>query len=395
MSDSGYKAYDPNKAEQGWKEPSYIGANAVWKGNPDDQYLRKWTLSLGKGPSGYHGGSGGQGDADLGASTIGPGAGVGDSEVITTETQGMDFRMTFKVRHADSDTPGTAEIRIYNLSNNTANKYIKEFDTVVLQAGYIHGHFGVIFQGTIKQFKKGRESAVDSYLDLYCADGDQAFNYSFLAESVPAGESVTDWQKRHAEAMQKAQPNTKIGYLDSSQTVGGIRPSVRGSVYWGLAKDGAKEIKRTTGNQFSIQNGVIQAVNSKTYAPGDTPIINSGTGMIGIPEVTQDGITVTCLLNPHMYVKQQVQLDNKSLNQFFAPGQDPNANGGGHPFQSTYGQYTMMPVLYADTSTDGKYTILVIDHEGDTRGQAWYTSLTCLAVDASAPFGKMIPGGTG
>ena len=31
----------------------------------------------------------------------------------------------------------------------------------------------------------------------------------------------------------------------------------------------------------------------------------------------------------------------------------------------------------------GYYYVMVANHSGDTRGQPWYTDLTCLAVDAT------------
>jgi len=391
----GYKPFDETKAELGWSIPVYPGADIGWAGKADDQYLRKWTLSLGASTS-YIGGSGGATDTGTMMDAPGPMGGVGDQEVITTETAGMDFRMTFKVRHADSDTPGTAEIRIYNLSNATANKYIKEFNTVVLQAGYRNGHFGRIFQGTIKQYKKGRESAVDSYLDIFAADGDVAYNYGVLNQTFRKTDTK-ELQKAIADSMAKAGIGARVGHLDDTNppgTIGGIIPPARGSVAYGLATDLGRELQRDTGNQFSIQNGVIQAIKSTKYKPGDIVVINSGTGMIGVPEQTQEGITVTCLLNPNIHVKQQVRLDNKSLNQYFLPGQNANSTID-RSFQSTYGKYAMMPQYYATIDADGIYTVLVIDHEGDTRGLPWYSHLVCLDVDPTAPLGISIPGGKG
>jgi hypothetical protein len=395
-----YKEWVPASTRTGsdynYVTPTYDGAQIGWTGRADDQYLRKWSLSLGKAPiaknggninaPGYHGGVGVRVVEDA------FGQGVGDAEMITTETAGMDFRMTFKIRHADSNTPGTAEIRIYNLSNTTANKYIREMSTVVLSAGYIHGHFGVIFRGIIKQYKKGRESATDSYLDIYAADGDIAYRNTRLAEVFEAGHDGDKWQSDIAKAFANGSALTvgELQAVGAATTMSGLGPTTfRGGIMWGLPLDEGREFQRTTGHQFSIQNNVLQSIKSSAYKQGDVVIINSGTGMIGSPEVTEGGITVTCLLNPNVYVKQRVQLDNKTLNQFFLPGDDPDK---AHSFVSTYGAYTMLPVPYAATNADGKYAILMIDHEGDTRGQAWYTHLTCLTLDETS---GLLPAGLG
>ena len=370
-SKDGYKLWQP--WEKGWEIPEYPGAKVGYTGNPDDQYLRKWTLTLGK--------SGTQAD------TL-------DGHIITTETAGMDFRMTFKVRHADIQTPGTAEITIYNLSNATANQYIKEFSRVSLQAGYIHGHYGQIFSGTVKQFKKGRDNATDSYLTLYCADGDAAWNYAFLNTTIPAGsgdQEVTDAVKKSFQAQGMA--IGQVDQADATGRIGGIGAKfLRGVVQYGLTVDRIRSHERTTGRVWSIQNGTVQAIKSSAYAMGDTVVINSGTGMIGVPEVTQDGIHVQCLLNPNLYVKQLVKLDNKSLNQYFAPGADPEKAGAQ---VTTYGAYAALAQYWASTREDGTYCIIVLDHEGDTRGQPWFSYLNCLNVDPTNSMGALAPGGLG
>jgi hypothetical protein len=78
--------------------------------------------------------------------------------------QGIDLsemRIEFRVNAADVETPNTAIIRVYNLSEATATQVAGEFDRVILEAGYEDGNFGTIFQGTIKQFRRGRVSRTD------------------------------------------------------------------------------------------------------------------------------------------------------------------------------------------------------------------------------------------
>jgi hypothetical protein len=44
------------------------------------------------------------------------------------------------------------------------------------------------------------------------------------------------------------------------------------------------------------------------------------------------------------------------------------------------------------TNTDGLYYVMRVDHHGDTRGNEYYTDLTCLAVDATQPMDTQIYG---
>jgi hypothetical protein len=61
--------------------------------------------------------------------TTAPAASFGQELVLTTEQEGFDLRMTFKVRQADINTPNTAIITVYNLATTTAENAVSEFDT--------------------------------------------------------------------------------------------------------------------------------------------------------------------------------------------------------------------------------------------------------------------------
>ena len=43
----------------------------------------------------------------------------------------------------------------------------------------------------------------------------------------------------------------------------------------------------------------------------------------------------------------------------------------------------MVPNTGNPSDQKGLYYVMVANHTGDTRGQNWYTDMTCLAVDAT------------
>ena len=49
---------------------------------------------------------------------------------------------------SEQETPNSASIKVYNLSEATAGRICKEFTRVILQAGY-QGNCSVIFDGNI------------------------------------------------------------------------------------------------------------------------------------------------------------------------------------------------------------------------------------------------------
>lgn len=304
--------------------------------------------------------------------------------VVSKGTQGLDLsklRFRFEVRASDAETPNTLTVRIYNLAETTVNSIIQEFDTVNLSAGFQNGNKGQIFSGDIKQFKFGREQNVDSYLEILAGDGDEAYNQAVINRSFPAG--TTDSQTFDALASAFGLPvaPTANGFL----ATGGIL--ARGKTQFGMAKFFMRDLARNNDTRWSIQNGVITLVPNTGYLPGDVVVLTSATGMIGQPESTDNGISVRCLLNPNIYVGRAVQIDNASITQFAFPVNNPGHLGtGSGAFKSQF--------YPASTSQDGLYRVLVVEHVGDTRGNDFYTDLTCLTISqANATDQSVLPTG--
>lgn len=302
--------------------------------------------------------------------------GVLGADVYRAEDKGLDFsqfKFSFYIKAADVQSPNSAFIRIYNVTPQTAAKVKYEFTRVVLNAGYENGNYGLIFSGNIKQIRIGRESAVDSYLDIFAADGDEAFNNAVINVTLAAGKGQTDQYL----AIGKAFAPYAVTQEDPNglATTGGVLP--RGKVMFGMARDYMRRFAQTNGSSWSIQNGQIQVTPLTGYRPGEAVVLTAKTGMVGVPEATQSGVAVRCLLNPRIAIGCLVQIDNKSINQVTVKEQ-------GFPDYSSLN-------FFADVTNDGFYRVLVVEHEGDTRGTEWYTTLTCLSVDMSASPGNQIP----
>lgn len=280
-----------------------------------------------------------------------------------------EFHFTFSTVQQDVESPSNCSIRVYNLSRQTLDNLTKnEYSTVVLQAGY-EGRYGVIFKGTLKQFRIGKESATTTYLDLLASDGDQAYNYSVVAKTLAASSTPQD---RINAALAAMAPNgVTAGHL--MPFTGGVLP--RGKVLFGMARAAVRNEARQQGATWEIANGQVNIIPLDGYLPGEAVELNALTGMIGIPEQTENGIRVRSLLNPLITVGGLVKIDNRSINRIVQ--QNPRAA------TVAYNSYTGIQLL-ATVTNDGLYRVFVAEHQGDTRGQAWYTDIVCLAVDPSS-----------
>lgn len=289
-----------------------------------------------------------------------------------------NLRIKFSVKQSDVQTPNTADIRVYNLSADTALSLLlnlsPDFNAgnpirgkALLQAGY-ESNYGVIFQGNIKQIILGRESATDTFVDFVCGDGDRAYNFAVVNTTLRKGSGPAD--QINAAAAATTPKGVTLGHVgDLPQT-----KLPRGKVMYGNARQYLRDVAQSTGKNWSIQNEQITFIPVKGYLPGERVILTSKTGLIGTPQQTTEGVNVKCLLNPRLRIGGLIDIDNASVADFkinFAVKGSP-AN---------------LPI---PQSPDGVYYNLVIDHAGDTRGVDWYSTILAITQNPSSNPGNSV-----
>ena len=280
-----------------------------------------------------------------------------------------EFKINFYVSNADRESPNTAIIRVYNLSRSTIQRITKnaEFRAVSLNAGYEGGNYGLIFTGDIKQYRVGKENNITNYLDILAADGDRAYISSVINTTIAAGTTPAQQMQKVAESM-----NLPLD-LGNLKTDSQHFPSIRGKVLFGMSRAAMRNIVKTLDAGWTIENGQIVVVDNTGYRDGEIVVVNSQTGLIGMPEQTDEGIRFKCLLNSRLRIGNLVRLNNNSINQIM----QSSPNSANVPFNNPKGLQPLAPVLIGD----GDYRVLVCESEGDTRGGPWYTNVIALAFD--------------
>jgi hypothetical protein len=142
----------------------------------------------------------------------------------------------------------------------------------------------------------------------------------------------------------------------------------RGKVMYGNARHYLTNIVKTKGGEWSIQDEKVTIVPKKGYLKGTRVVLTSKTGMVGTPQQTTAGVNVKCLLNPNIKISSQIVIDNKSVEQYKINLSVPLSPEN----------------IPAPLTRDGTYYVLVAEHTGDTRGNDWYTTLTCLNIDVTS-----------
>ncbi len=354
-----------------------------------DQFVRKCSLIVyGVGASGT-------------PSSPGPSSSSSSTGVTTVTVNrapaaaqpGLDlsqFRIQFRVSAMDVDAPPTTVIRVLNLADVTAQRVQKEFQNVTLQAGYENGNFGVVFKGSIVRVRRGRvpPGNTDTFVDIMASNFDAVYNFGVVNQTLKAGSTLLQRANAVKDSVNSSPAaqgagnalasGIQYGSIPTSFNTGGTLP--RGKVLFGLARDQLTSLADSGGCTWCVgEDGKIYVLPLTGYRPGEAVVLTSQTGMLGVPEATQNGIEVRSLLNPLIKLGTRIQLDNKSITT------TTNKSATGFP---AYGDFQ----FFASTSADGFYRVLVAEHEGDTRGTGddWVTKITALSVDQSAAPGSSV-----
>lgn len=301
--------------------------------------------------------------------------------------QGLEFgafRVVFQTHRGDSQTPNTCDVQIYNLKQSTANTLapnggVSEFSQALLKVSYGSDPLAQIFYGSIKQIRRGREDQLDSYVALTIADGDEAYNFAPVAFTLASGSMQQSALTNLIQAMARASvAGSPTGQGSGQPIVAGYAPTmsptplIRGRTYYGSCKNEMRALAKAADCTWSIQDGKVTLIPNTSYIPAAPVLITPSTGLIGVPEQTQNGLEIRTLLNPNIKIGQTIKLQSTDI----------NALRYGLDNQSVATNLSLQQGATA-TNADGLYYVMRVDHTGDTRKTNWYSDLVCLAVNAT------------
>lgn len=307
------------------------------------------------------------------------------------------FKATFKINWFDISTATrTGIFKIYNLSSNTINKISAgEFTKIRLIVGYdglapvvdasqvgvarkvnpadvgqLDGrNYGQLFDGEIRYTLTGKDSPVDSYLLIQAADSDRAFVTTMTHQTLAAG-----WT---AETMF----NALMKDFEANGVTRGRTPRFpstvysRGRVLHGMTRDLMDNVAVMCQATWMFVDNQVHMLG-KDEVMHETVMLNSATGLIGMPQQTIDqGINVRCLINPNIRVNGLIQLNEKSIYQ-------TELSNNAEAAQAQKANKSGEIIKPGRLDADGIYIIKGIMYSGDTKGQAWYMDMSCQSYQA-------------
>lgn len=268
--------------------------------------------------------------------------------------------------------PPEATVNIYNLSpievgnilnlkyKKVGNNYVEQQLRIKIEAGYIYGYFDTIFDGEILKPNMMRPDPNNTQLRLTCLDG---------ANFCAAGGSITQTFNdgiNYYSVAEQIRKNSNIDYrLELSPTL--ANRTVDGSfVCDGTLLSTYEKLAESSGDDvvFSYNDGTayLQTLEEMINKPQEAFVLNSQTGLMGIPALTNDGITIQSVLNPKIKILSRLKVNNAEIS-------------------IDQPEYLANRQIGAWLNADGLYLVNEMEHQFDTVNGAFCTNCKCWSND--------------
>lgn len=214
-----------------------------------------------------------------------------------------DLRIAFSVERTSAAEPNTAEIQLYNLSDDSIGFIESGGNYVQLLAGY--GSPSLIFSGDVpKRGVKTEWSGNDRITTIEAGDGELAIDESVFNWSFDAGATNHQILERIISEM-----GVGVGTLD----VLPLQTFASGMVFMGRARDALQRVVSKAGASWSIQDGALQILLAGNATPETAVLLSPDSGMVGSPTRTDSGIEAVSLMQPGLRPGRLVQIQSRVI----------------------------------------------------------------------------------
>ncbi len=287
-----------------------------------------------------------------------------------SDKEETSLHVVFNIQKHGWVVPNFSEISVYNLAPDLENLIIKQGMLVRVEAGYVNGAYGIIYEAPIFQPMWARENSVSSKLTLRCIDAQSVIYQNHVATVgvlKHQKDMILDMSSRSRKPFELKEENMSEDLVDNQL----VKPKVffDEPIYY------MRKYAQQSGTLPSLID--LDAYITKPQDPvsesalTNALVVSPGKGgLIGVPQQTQDGVSFTCLLNPMINIFRTkkdkkarcmlIKLENSSIKQAALV-----------PMQESYSRLDKNYV----------YKVIGVTHVGDTRGNNWYSQV--IGIDQS------------
>jgi hypothetical protein len=243
---------------------------------------------------------------------VGPSTGgLGPLLSARNPTKFEGFRIAFEIDKNSEAAPNVAKVHIYNLKQSSRAELEATGLVMILQVGYSGIGQGKplvssIFSGDLRKATTKRQGA-DMITTLEAGDGEKAITEARVEQTF--GESTAISSVINVLAK-------KLGVA-----VGKISPAL-GDVVHGLSltgnvADNLTAITAKAGLEWFVSDGELHILAPRSGTNEPAILLTPETGLIGIPNKTNEIVEVESLINPGIKPGRMLRVESKELTGTF------------------------------------------------------------------------------
>lgn len=270
------------------------------------------------------------------------------------------LRITFDVNKDATEEPNQHTIRIYNLADTTKSLIEKPDNRALLYAGYAEEDGPLLMAAGAVVDAYTYFDAADRVTEITVADGfveirDTAVSLGYGA-GVKASTIIADIARQMGLVLQFGND------LPDRSWNGGFS-------HYGPARDALHKVVRGTGLEWSIQNQVLQVIQSRGTTRRTAVVLNADSGLIGHPQRNREGAREKARVNDKVsgrnvdLLSASQEKDGWTVRSLLLPWLNP-------------GDLVKME----SRTIEGFWRADSVRHIGDTHGGDWITELKLVAL---------------
>jgi len=269
--------------------------------------------------------------------------GVNDSPIVSGSGSRM-LKLDFVVTVDFGGFTSYGNFKITNITEKTAANF-KRGEQIYIKCGYEESQ-DTIFKGSIRNVFRRREGT-ETITEIFATGGAIEEKRKFINIGLGQGSKVTDALSAIAAALEIPIIFDDAHFSDSQPFIGGYTMT-------GDPMTHLKQLAKSYGFSYAVENGRLIINKNGQSRAGTIHEISMFTGMEGIPEITEVGVTVSTRLNPKLKIGAQIEIKSNSQ----------SINYSNVYFQDV-----------PDTAGKGLYTIYKLVFSGNTHGSAWTSKI--------------------
>lgn len=204
------------------------------------------------------------------------------------------------------DAQGVLQMRIYGLKLGTMNQLTRigtignKFpqNAILVAAGDDQDALSLAYKGTIAQAWADFNSAPEVALNI------TAFS-AYDAALNPVGAKSYKGEVDAAQVMKDIAVDMRVPLINH-----GVSVPLSNPYFYGSALAQADECARMAGFRYAAEDGNLVIWPERGARRGDIALISPGTGMVGYPMFSAEGIVLNTLYLPHVRCGQQVDVES-------------------------------------------------------------------------------------